>query len=133
VPIDEDEMKLYERLDNGLRFLWVSLLVMPLVGCGQQSPKRPQLVNTAHNSRLYWCIGLIESGKIRRGMDTNSLNKIFGERLHFYSENEATAFLPIDLADARWMVQLPPPWYIKFSINHEGIVTNFSLSKSSGK
>jgi hypothetical protein len=113
------------------RFLCVSVLLLVLAGCSK--PYSKKAVTSPDNSRLYWCIELIESGKIRRGMDTASLKEIFGEWIEFSNENEAISFLSPQRADSQTIVQLPAPWYIKFSISQDGVVTNYFLCKSSGK
>lgn len=119
----------------GFRFRLFPVLVSAtiLVSCSQSGPKQLEFVNTNKDNRLSWCIGLIESGKIRRGMDTNSLKSIFGEWLELANEGEALAFLPLERADDRRIEQLPTPWFIKFSIGHDGLVRDFSLTKGSGK
>jgi hypothetical protein len=122
-------MKPDARLKHAVDLLWIS--VMFLASCGGPGPTR--LVSTHDENRLYWCIGLIESGKVRRGMDTNELQRIFGKWLVFTSENEAMSLLPAQRLDDRQIMQSPTPWHIKFALSYEGIVTNYWLSKDSGK
>ena len=83
------------------------------------------------NDKLYWCIEQIDSGRIRRGMDTNSLRALFGESLGFYYEGKAYSILGGERIPAGF--QPPPLWRIDFIISQQGIVTDYSLRKAGDK
>src|SRR5260370_1388659 len=90
--------------------LVIFFLFSGIIGCREPERGNVSAMKPLDNTRLQWCIRLIESGKVHRGMDTNSLATIFGESLDFYHEGKAYSFLSAPPKGGRAGVQLPSLW-----------------------
>jgi hypothetical protein len=117
-------------------WLWltpIALLLLGMAGCQQSNRTTVSYMKTLDNSRLQWCIEQIDSGRIRRGMDTNNLQAVFGDSLDFCYEGKAYSFLSAPSGGNDGGVQSPALWKIDFMINPQGIVTDYSLTKAGEK
>lgn len=123
----------YALLKRIVELALVPIYLMTAAGCRQPNHTEPNRSYSFDNSRLYWCIEQIESGKIRRGMDTNSLRSIFGQSLDFYDRGEAYSFLTAPPKGESGWNQWPALWKIDFVISSNGIVTDFKITKSGDK
>ena len=76
---------------------------------------------------------MIDAGKITRGMDTNSLQAVLGVPLEHHPDGTAFLYLPPTPVGNDALAQPAPMWKIVFTINDQGIVKDFFLSKDDGK
>ncbi|HEY1173233.1 MAG TPA: hypothetical protein VGH19_17825 [Verrucomicrobiae bacterium] len=112
------------KVKNTKRFwIIVCALLVILPGMGCRTAPEIQSSQGVSVERLLWCISEIESGRIRRGMSTDELQKIFGGTLDFYHEENAYAFLSRPLKMKHGDVP-PPLWKIDFSISTNKLCDN---------
>ncbi len=114
-------------------FRLIAMALLVVTGCQHSVTIKSSNMKSMDNSRLQWCIEMIDSGKIRRGMDTNGLIAIFGERLGFFGPREAFTFLSGPPAGTPNDIQLPPLWRINFNIDDRGLVTDISITLPESK
>jgi len=98
------------------------------VGCGTFVNHRDAKTKP-DNSRLHWCIGLIEDREIERGMSRSKLSSLFGDTLFIQDDTHAVVPLVPWKISNKDDVQWGPYWKITFDLNREGNVTDYAISK----
>jgi hypothetical protein len=90
---------------------------------------------TLDDSKLYWCIDLINVSKIKRGTSKNELVQLFGDSLEINDAN-STARSVLTTKSKGYTgppFQAPSPWVIKFTFDKEGKVQDYCINRPAGK